>query len=39
MAEKLGLTLSDQIEKIIESLLDAMHECGTHYTNFFTLLT
>jgi uncharacterized protein YdiU (UPF0061 family) len=38
MSSKLGLTSSKDTEKIIDELIDAMHICGTHFTNFFRII-
>ncbi len=38
MANKLGIESSIQNRKIIQDLEEVMHECGTHFTNFFRVI-
>ena len=35
MSSKLGLNNNKSSQKIIDSLIENMHCCGTHFTNFF----
>lgn len=38
MSSKLGINNKPDNQKLIEQLIDNMHICGTHYTNFFRLI-
>ena len=38
MSDKLGLLPSKEGEKIIDEMIENMHICGTHFTNFFRII-
>jgi uncharacterized protein YdiU (UPF0061 family) len=38
MSEKLGLTNEKASQLLIDELLEVMHFCGTHFTNFFRII-
>jgi uncharacterized protein YdiU (UPF0061 family) len=38
MAAKLALSSNPSTQKLIDELIDVMHLCGTHFTNFFRLI-
>lgn len=38
MSSKLGLKNDPASQKLIDSMIDNMHICGTHFTNFFRII-
>ena len=38
MSAKLGLAESKESEQLIDQMMENMHVCGTHFTNFFRLI-
>lgn len=38
MSEKLGISDGEESRSLINALIDTMHYCGTHFTNFFRVL-
>ena len=38
MSGKLGLEHTKESEKVVDNLVEVMHACGTHFTNFFRII-
>lgn len=36
MSSKLGIEDGEKARALVDSLIEVMHECGTHFTNFFS---
>ena len=38
MSQKLGIEHNTQSQALVDELIETMHSCGTHFTNFFSLI-
>lgn len=38
MTDKLGLINDEKTRILVDELIEVMHFCGTHYTNFFRII-